>query len=348
MANYLGVKCPVCSKRFAQADDVVVCPVCGAPHHRECYAQCGECAFTKDHLNGKEWRPPADEGIPGGHGAENRASSKTCQRCGSANPNEALFCQICGSSLTVGNSPPCHQRQGMGGFGGRPGTVQDGAPNNGAYTYNPPYQPSQDYSDPYAGLDQSEKVGGFSAKDVAMFVGPNYTYYLERFYQIEKYGRALQPNLAAAFLGFFYYFYRKMYRMGALTLLIFLLCTVPFFVLFWEFLPEGLYQYGLAGPPEVAPNTPRINFYSNMLTMAVFFNFSFNLIVSLYANRAYHRLVVTRIHETMQEHRHTNEYQTFLPRVGGVSRLGVVLLGLSLFIGFQVIGSFLLFSSNLL
>ena len=31
MANYTGVKCPVCNKRFTEDDDIVVCPVCGAP-----------------------------------------------------------------------------------------------------------------------------------------------------------------------------------------------------------------------------------------------------------------------------------------------------------------------------
>ena len=33
--------CPVCQKRFVLGDDVVVCPECGAPHHRECFEQNG-------------------------------------------------------------------------------------------------------------------------------------------------------------------------------------------------------------------------------------------------------------------------------------------------------------------
>ena len=348
MANYLGVQCPVCSKRFAQADDIVVCPICGAPHHRECYAQRGECAFTQDHISGKEWRPPADENQPHEQGGENRETAKTCHRCGSVNPNEALFCQICGSSLTAGNSAYPHDQR-MGGPGGWPGAGRGAPPNNQSYTYAPPYQPGKDYVDPYAGLNQSEKVGELSAKDVAMFVGPNHTYYLERFYQIEKHGRALQPNFAAAFLSFFFYFYRKMYKVGALMLVVFLLCMVPFFLFFWELSSEGLYQHSVAELLEVALESPRIILYVNMFQMTVFFNFIFNIVVSFSANRSYHRLAVTRIRETMQRHRHTNDYQVFLPRVGGVNRLGVVLLCVSLLVGFQVIGSALLFiSSNLL
>ena len=31
LANYTGARCPVCNKRFTDNDDIVVCPVCGAP-----------------------------------------------------------------------------------------------------------------------------------------------------------------------------------------------------------------------------------------------------------------------------------------------------------------------------
>ena len=35
--EFTEYKCPVCDKQFKKGDDVVVCPECGAPHHRECY-----------------------------------------------------------------------------------------------------------------------------------------------------------------------------------------------------------------------------------------------------------------------------------------------------------------------
>lgn len=35
--------CPVCSKRFEKGDDIVTCPECGTPHHRECYKDFGGC-----------------------------------------------------------------------------------------------------------------------------------------------------------------------------------------------------------------------------------------------------------------------------------------------------------------
>lgn len=35
--------CPVCGNDFAEEDDVVFCPECGTPHHRECWNNTGHC-----------------------------------------------------------------------------------------------------------------------------------------------------------------------------------------------------------------------------------------------------------------------------------------------------------------
>ena len=42
-------KCPVCDKQFKKGDDIVVCPECGAPHHRECYEKVVHCHFADKH-----------------------------------------------------------------------------------------------------------------------------------------------------------------------------------------------------------------------------------------------------------------------------------------------------------
>lgn len=47
MSLYKGYKCAACGIVFEENDDVVVCPECGAPHHRGCYFEKGEC-FLKD------------------------------------------------------------------------------------------------------------------------------------------------------------------------------------------------------------------------------------------------------------------------------------------------------------
>ncbi len=49
MFLYENNECPVCGKFFEQGEDVVVCPECGTPHHRECYQSHGRCANKKLH-----------------------------------------------------------------------------------------------------------------------------------------------------------------------------------------------------------------------------------------------------------------------------------------------------------
>lgn len=41
--DFTKFNCPVCNKNFVENDDVVVCPECGTPHHRECYKTTGKC-----------------------------------------------------------------------------------------------------------------------------------------------------------------------------------------------------------------------------------------------------------------------------------------------------------------
>lgn len=43
MSIYENKICPVCKKEFENGDDIVVCPECGTPHHRECYDLIGHC-----------------------------------------------------------------------------------------------------------------------------------------------------------------------------------------------------------------------------------------------------------------------------------------------------------------
>ena len=52
MPNYEDYKCPVCNKQFTKDDDIVTCPECGTPHHRECYNLTGHCVNKGLHASG--------------------------------------------------------------------------------------------------------------------------------------------------------------------------------------------------------------------------------------------------------------------------------------------------------
>lgn len=56
--KYVSLPCPVCSSIFVEGDDVVVCPKCGTPHHRKCWADIGHCANEDKHYQGFVWINP--------------------------------------------------------------------------------------------------------------------------------------------------------------------------------------------------------------------------------------------------------------------------------------------------
>lgn len=55
MSRFENKLCPVCRSRFNDKAEVVVCPVCGTPHHRACYNINGKCALEELHEKGWSW-----------------------------------------------------------------------------------------------------------------------------------------------------------------------------------------------------------------------------------------------------------------------------------------------------
>lgn len=53
--NNEGLSCSLCHAYLFDEDDVVYCPVCGAPHHRECYNSLGHCALEELHGTEKQY-----------------------------------------------------------------------------------------------------------------------------------------------------------------------------------------------------------------------------------------------------------------------------------------------------
>lgn len=55
--RFTNEKCPVCNNTFNSDDDIVVCPECGTPHHRECYTENKSCANHYKHSEDFRWEP---------------------------------------------------------------------------------------------------------------------------------------------------------------------------------------------------------------------------------------------------------------------------------------------------
>ncbi len=91
MMDYKGCKCASCHKVLKEGDDIVICPECGAPYHRECYAAEGRCVFSAKHGKGFEYVPPEAKPDVNANGpiclcAMHRTRPTRCSANGAASP----------------------------------------------------------------------------------------------------------------------------------------------------------------------------------------------------------------------------------------------------------------------
>ncbi len=195
MGKYTGILCEVCQKPFAEEDDVVVCPECGAPHHRECYKSIGKCALSDKHAPDFEWKAKLPENAA--------AEAIVCSHCNSVNPGEAKYCIMCGTSLSA-----------------------DYQGGEGRYTRRHSEHENNGGQSERRGSRVEFSIDGVTSRDLIAYTGNSFHYYLRSFRSIIS-GFTASWNWAALLFGYFYFFYRKMYKVGALLLGIRLLSFVP-------------------------------------------------------------------------------------------------------------------------
>ncbi|WP_180951019.1 RING finger protein [Marasmitruncus massiliensis] len=280
MANYVGVHCPVCDKRFADGDDIVVCPICGAPHHRECYQKTGHCALEELHLKGHTWQASEKQAQTDGNGAPGEA---VCPACGAHNPRSGIFCQVCGAPL------------GHGGEGrmanpyGNP-FAKGNAASGTAYTAA------------FGGLSPDEEIEEESARDIALFIGNNSYYFLPRFKLLSRHG-GITFNWAALLFHAFYFLYRKMYLAGACIFGVLLLTYIPEFMTLKEqtfYLMQNMADLFNGNP--VAEFVPTEHLWAyKVVPVITSLRIMMMAVLSMFANRIYMRHVLTRVRQ-IREH----------------------------------------------
>ena len=204
MLDGQDVLCPVCQKSFDADNDVVVCPFCGAPHHRRCYEEKNDCFFSGRHGEGRDWRQFVKVARE-----PTRPETKPCPVCGQENEIVLFFCKRCGENLL--KSDPVSQYKGE-----RPPTVFDAAfPFSGQGSF------VSVALDPYAGMNPKDKIGVHTVEEFSAYVGLNTVYYLPRFRDMAEGGKNVF-NCAGAFLSAFWCFFRGMRLPGVVFFLVML------------------------------------------------------------------------------------------------------------------------------
>lgn len=360
MNKYVGVDCPVCGKKFASEDDVVVCPVCGAPHHRSCYKENGGCALESRHAQGQEWQAPQPEAAQSPQGEHQAPRTVTCPSCGAANPPEGIFCQVCGTRIAPpqqsapgwqqqgpqnqgGPQSPYGQQQAYGQQQGNPYGQQQayGQQQGNPYGQQQAYGQQQQYGyyNPFGGMNPNEKIGDIAAKELATFVGPSAPYYLSRFHMLSQNPRALTWNWSAFFFNFLYFFYRKMYALGAVLLVIFAITMVPSFLFAFEYFKELMAQGVAINFPLPEITTP---YMESLVSIQAFLRaiwFGVMASMGFIANKLYYKATVNTIGVIRQDERSQDvgSYIQMLTFRGGVSRTSVLAILAALMIAYFTI-----------
>ncbi len=290
MFFYEGQSCPVCGKRFAETDDIVTCPVCGAPHHRACWQADGHCHFESTHGTPEQWSrqvaSTAVEEQPPTSVAQNH-----CPHCGAPNVQYAEFCGRCGKQLRTNDWHSAPQ-----------------TPPNSPHFHE--YTPFRAAFDPLGGVPHNESFDDdITAEDLAVCVGSNTAYYLPRFQKIRN-GRSIQWNWMAFLITPYWLLYRKQYVAGVLVCLFHLAYFALNYTVF--------YMSGALSASDIDPFMASYEAgYFPVLFLLSIGMVVLRLIFGLFANQMYLRSCKKRVRTAKETEPAT--FRNVLKTLGGVS-----------------------------
>ena len=189
------LKCSVCHAYLFEDDDVVYCPDCGAPYHRDCYNSVGHCVCEDKHGTDEAYKKPEDTVSPAKE-EKSEAANTVCDICGESYDISERSCPKCGAP----------NFKAVGGPAFVPYDFLGGVPEN------------------------TDLGGGVTAAEARRFVFSNTTRYIPKFAAMKE-GKKVGWNWFAFLFPFGWFLSRKMYLISAVTGILsvcFMLFMMPF------------------------------------------------------------------------------------------------------------------------
>ncbi len=175
MSEQLNEKCAICGGYLFSDDDIVHCPKCGAPHHRDCYQTVGHCGMQEFHDTDKQYSAKQNQ----------EEAKPRCASCGKELPQNSKYCPFCGRN-TMRYTPSDDERDfvsfGTGGI----------------------------VIDIYGGMDKNTVIDGVTAKDLARFVAFTPNRILPKFKRFYETGKRVSWNWMGFVSPYSHALFRKM------------------------------------------------------------------------------------------------------------------------------------------
>ncbi|MDE6005520.1 MAG: hypothetical protein K2G88_09065 [Oscillospiraceae bacterium] len=290
MGKYSGFQCLVCEEKFKEGDDIVVCPDCGTPYHRNCWQKHNACVNQNLHAIGGSWQSIQNEN-------RKKQGGKECPNCGFVNLPDTKVCNSCGTQLDIQENNVSQEQNFNNNYNGITVTTPDGK----QHFFNA--------ADPCCGMSPDDDMDGERLGDVASFVKTNTLYYIPLFKRFKETNRKLSFNLPCILFPYFYFANRKMWFMTILSSLLWIISSIPNLLLsMLEMLKDKAYiamfqDYGVDA--RIFSNltaflTSNKSLLEQLQTPCFFLGMALRVALCLFGNYLYFRFVIRSVKRIRQ------------------------------------------------
>ena len=329
--NYEGLPCPVCGRHLHENDDVVVCPDCGTPQHRECWLEEGHCANAGRHEEGFVWGADSVPAPPAPEMKLIHSDMKICPSCGSENPADSPVCGKCGSSLEGGEIRLSLDEDGIRRcpYCGMTVEQEDKLCRNcGAPLILIPDSYGSSYSAD-SGFAGAERIGGITADELSRYVRKNVKRYIPLFDRFEK-GKKFSFNFGAFFFGPLWYFFRKLYKFGIIFIIL-IAAVSPVFATMSSKMMDVMEPYQQAVTDGTLSNDDAVKMLAevvaatrNDFALGTGLMILLNLVFALLADRLYYKKIKDDFEILKSGEVEPNIQRAMILRRGGTSLLSAL------------------------